>query len=139
MISLDCGYNPLKINGTDKILHPLQQILDGFCKWNKPTTKKLPVEVRVVDLLCTMGQMGIQDSVHAVVGDWALITFYFLLRVGEYTQKGTLNQANSEFRMQDVTFFYFDDQERLRQMPRNASDELRASQLSSWGHPPPDK
>ena len=87
-ISMDCGYNPLKMNRTDKLLHPLQRILDGFRKWDKPTEKKLPVEVWfLVDLLCTMGQMkdaGVKD---AVVGDWALIAFYYLLCVGECTQK----------------------------------------------------
>ena len=33
---------PSKMDG--KLLHPLQRILDGFKKWDKPTTKKLPVE-----------------------------------------------------------------------------------------------
>ena len=127
-ISLDCGYNPLKMNGTDKLLHPLQRILDGFRKWDKPTEKKLPVEVGLVELLCTMGQLGFgqASTKDAVVGDWVCIAFYYLLRVGEYTQKGTRQESKQtvEFRMKDVTFFYFDEQKRLRQMPRNAPDKL---------------
>jgi len=125
-ISMDCGYNPLKMNGTDKLLHPLQRILDGFKKWDKPTTKKLPVEVGLVELLCTLGQMGLASTKDAVLGDWAMIAFYYLLRVGEYTQKGTRNASKQtvEFRMKDVTFFYHDEKKRLRQMPRNATDEV---------------
>ena len=125
-ISLDCGYNPLKMNGSDKLLHPLQRIMDGFKKWDKPTTKKLPVEVGVVELLCTLGHMGMASTKDAVIGDWVCIAFYYLLRVGEYTQKGTKNESKQtvEFRMKDVTFFYYDEKGRLRQMPRDASDDL---------------
>ena len=115
--------NPLKADG--KLLHPLQQILDGFKKWDKPTNKKLPVEVDVVELLCIMGHMGYATTKDAVLGDWALIAFYDLLHIGEYTQKGSRNESKQtvEFCMMDVIFFEFDSKGRLQQMPRDASDE----------------
>ena len=58
------------MNGTDKLLHPLQRIMDGFKKWDAPNTKNLPVEVGVVDLLCTLGQMGMTSVKDAVIGNW---------------------------------------------------------------------
>ena len=122
---MDRKYNPLKMNGSDKLLQPLQLLMAGYKKWDKPVEKKLPVEADVVELLCVLGQVIGATQRDAVVGDWALIAFYYLLRVGEYTEKSSRGDTKQTvpFRMKDVTFFEFDEKKRLRQMPRNASDE----------------
>ena len=124
-ISMDRNYNPLKMNGSDKLLQPLQLMMSGFKKWDKPVEKKLPVEADVVELLCMLGQLELASTKEAVLGDWALIAFYYLLRVGEYTEKSERGDSKQtvSFRMKDVTFFEFDSKKRLTQMPRNASDE----------------
>lgn len=113
------------MNGSDKLLQPLQLMMSGYKKWDKPVEKKLPVEADVVELLCHLGQVDGASLRDAVAGDWALIAFYYLLRVGEYTEKskrGDTKQTVS-FRMMDVTFFGYDENKSLRQMSRDASDE----------------
>lgn len=124
-ISMVCGVNPVKLDGSDKLLYPLAVTLDGFRKWDKPTKKKAPVEADVVELLCNLGYTGLSDARDAVIGDWCLIAFYFLLRVGEYTTKGKRAETKQtvQFRVKDVTFFYHDKLGRLRQLRKNASDE----------------
>ena len=121
---MDRRYNPLKMNGSDKLLMPLQLMMSGFKKWDKPVEKKLPVEADVVELLCSLGQMDTASIRDAVAGDWTLIAFYYLLRIGEYTEKSVKGDSKQTvpFRMKDVTFFEFNKAGALRQMPRNASD-----------------
>ena len=120
-----CQYNPLKLNGSDKLLQPLQLMMSGYKKWDKPVEKKLPVEADVVELLCSMGQVIGATQQDAEAGDWALIAFYYLLRVGEYTEKSSKGDTKQtvSFRMKDVTFFEYDTKKRLKQMPRSAPDE----------------
>jgi len=67
-----------------KVLYPLQRILYELQKWNKPTEEKLPVEVDVVDLLRILGKMGYASTMDAMLGNWVLIAYYYLLQVGEY-------------------------------------------------------
>ena len=48
--------------------------------------KKTPVEVDVPELLIKAGMECIANELTKVVGDLASTTFYYLLRVGEYTK-----------------------------------------------------
>ena len=67
---------------------------------------------------------GSTEEDQAVV-DLTLIAFYYLLRVGEYTLKGTRNSSKQrqQFKLKDVTFFRPGRGGRLRQLPPNASAE----------------
>ena len=58
------------------------------------------------------------------IGDWILIAFYFLLRIGEYTMKATRNDTKQtvQFRMKDVAFFGKED-DRLILLPVDAPEE----------------
>ena len=76
-ISMDRGYDPVKVDGSDKLLYPLAVTLSGFRKWDKPSKKKLPVEVDLVELLCSWGFTGFAGEKDSVIGDWCLIAFYF--------------------------------------------------------------
>jgi len=60
------------------------------------------------------------------VGDLALVAFYYLLRIGEYTIKALRNESKQtvQFRMRDVTFFKKDAGGNLKQLPMTASPEL---------------
>ena len=86
-ICLATNKNPTKVEGSDKFLPRISQMLDGFRKDDPPTLKKLPVEVDVPELLCMLGLMSGAPALASAVGDLALIAFYFLWRVGEYTIK----------------------------------------------------
>ncbi len=55
-----------------------------------------------------------------------MIAFYYLLRIGEYTTKGTRNNSKQtqEFKMGDITFFRKDKQGNLCCLPRDAPADL---------------
>jgi hypothetical protein len=55
MITLATNINPTKVPGSDKLIPRLQQMLDGFCKADPPTTKQLPVEADILEFLVKLG------------------------------------------------------------------------------------
>ncbi len=60
------------------------------------------------------------------VGDLALVAFYYLLRIGEYTTKGKRNETKQtvQFKMEDITFFRTNAQGQLWCLPRDAPDHM---------------
>jgi len=124
-IALDYGVNPTKQDGSEKFLLRLQIIVDGMRKEDPMTTKKLPVESDVPEYLARIGGGNGATEVEKAVGDQSLIAFYYLLRVGEYTIKGSRNETKQtvQFKMEDLTFFKKDMMGLLRKLPRNSSDD----------------
>ena len=95
-------------------------MMDGFEKENPSTEKKLLVEIDMPEymaegkLQCGAAQQSKRyrsESLMKAIGDLVLIAFYFLLRVGEYTVKGTKNwtKQTKQFCLKDVTFFKRDE------------------------------
>jgi hypothetical protein len=118
--------NPTKVEGSDKFLPRIAQMLEGFRKEDPPTLKKLPVEVDVPEFMCMLGLVSGATALASAAGDLALIVFYFLWRVGEYTVKGSRNNSKQtvQFRMKDILFFHRNALGQLRQLSsRRASDE----------------
>ena len=106
-ISMAIGNNPTKLLGSDKFLPALQIMLEGYEKEDPPTRKMLPIETDVPQLLVEMGY-GTSGTAHMqAIGDLALIAFYYLLRIGEYTVKGRRNNNKQtvQFKMEDITFY----------------------------------
>ena len=128
-ISLACGTNPTKIAGSERLLPRLAQTLDGWRKEDPPTTKQLPVEADVPELLAEKGRDGNTSTLERAVGDLTLIAFYYLLRIGEYTIKGRRNETKQtvQFKYKDITFFKRDSTGKLRCLPRNAPAHLIAT------------
>ena len=93
--------------GSVKLLPRLQQTYDGWRKEDPPTSKMLPVESDVPEWLVAGGTRHGATELDRAVGDLAMVAFYYLLRVGEYTIKGTRNETKQtiQFKMEDVTFF----------------------------------
>jgi hypothetical protein len=91
-------------------------------KADPPTVKKLPIAIDIPELLSQIGQSKDANELDKAIGDLALIAFYYLLRVGEYTIKGNRNHTKQtvQFRVQDVTFFKQDASGTLRQLSRFA-------------------
>ena len=58
-----------------------------------------------------------------------MVAFYYLLRVGEYTVKGSRNSTKQtvQFKYEDVTFFRKNIKGQLKCLPRNAPDSLIAT------------
>jgi hypothetical protein len=100
--------NPTKIRGSDKLLPRLQQMLDGFCKADPPTMKQLPVEADVPEYLVKLVHDPEAREVHraiGAIGDLTMIVLYYLLRIGEYTTKGSRNNSKQtqEFKLGDIS------------------------------------
>ena len=94
----------------------------GWKKLDPPTIKKLPIAIDIPEFLATTGCATDANALDSAIGDLALIAFYYLLRVGEYTVKGHRNNSKQtvQFRLQDVTFFKRDMNGILRQLSRQA-------------------
>ena len=106
-IAMATGANPTKVHGSDKYAPRLSQMLDGMSRADPPTEKKLPVEADVPEWLAMAGTAPGATELIKAVGDNALIAFYFLLRIGEYsTRPGQANdKLTDQFKVKDVTFF----------------------------------
>ena len=106
-------------------------MLQGFANNDPSTTKKLPVDVDVPEFLVDLGCSEHASPKDCQVGLLALVAFYFLLRVGEYTSKLRNGQHETKktvnFRVCDVTFFKRDENGRLRLLQSDAMPEQRLS------------
>ena len=60
-------------------------MMEGWRKEDPPTKKKFPVVIDVPEFLEELGMAKYATDVVKAFGDYALITLYYLLRVGEYT------------------------------------------------------
>ncbi len=118
-VALACGDNPTKVTESKKLLPRLSQIHDGWQKEDPPTTKQLPVEADVPELLAEKGRDGNTTELERAVGDLAIIAFYYLLCIGEYTIKGKQNEIKQtvQFKYEDVTFFKKNKAGQLRCLP----------------------
>jgi hypothetical protein len=86
----------------------------------------LPMEIDVPELLVEMGY-GKSGTLHAqTIGDLALIAFYYLLCIGEYTMKGKRNNTKQtlQFKFEDVSFFKRNKAGTLVCLPRDTPPSL---------------
>jgi hypothetical protein len=125
-IALACNENPTEVLGSEKFLPALQIMINSYTKADPLTQKKLPVEADVPELLIKMSY-GKSGSIQLqAVGDLALIAFYYLLCIGEYTVKPQRDRTKRakkqtiQFKLEDITFFKTDKNGILRCLPRNA-------------------
>ena len=88
-IALEHAVNPIKISGSDKLLPQIQQMLNGWAKAYPPTLKQLPVEADIPEYIASLGRMPMASALDQAIGDLSLVTFYYLLQIGEYTSKRT--------------------------------------------------
>ena len=67
--------------------------------------KKMPIEVDMSELLVKAGMDGTATEFTKAVGDLALIAFYYLLRVEEYTVKRSQNSTKQtkQFKLEEGT------------------------------------
>ena len=123
-IALDRGTNPTKLKGSEKFTPRLGQVIAGWRKKDSPVKKMLPVEVDVPEEMAKIGLFVLATALMCAVGDLALIAFYFLLRVGEYTVRygGDLSKQTEQFQVRDARFFT-KVAGMPRQLPPTASDE----------------
>jgi hypothetical protein len=63
------GDNPTKVLGSEKFLHALQIMIEGYTKEDPPTRKMLPLESDVPELLIDLGYGTSGTSHTRAVGD----------------------------------------------------------------------
>ena len=107
MIALACDSNPTKVVGSERLLHHLQIMLDGYRKVDPATCKKLPVQSDIPELLVDMAYQQGKTQHQRATANLTMIAFYYLLRVGKYTIKGSQNNTKQaiQFKYEDITFF----------------------------------
>ena len=117
---------PHQVRGSHKLLPRLAQIFDGWRKEDPPTTKQLPVEADVPELLAERGRKNNATQLDKAIGELTIIALYYLLRIGEYTVKGNRNETKQtvQFKYEDVTFFKKNAAGQLRCLPRTAAAHL---------------
>jgi len=104
-------------------------MLDGYQNVDPAKCKKLPVQSDVPKLLVeTAYQQGTTQRQRATA-DLTMVAFYYLLRVGEYTVKGSWNNTKQtvQFKYEEVTFFKKNNRGELRCLPRDALAHLISS------------
>lgn len=92
----------------NRYIKPLERQIEGYRRTDPPTVAKLAVPVAVPEHIHNCAILTNSPKQHAV-GDLALIAFYYLLRVGEYTIRGKRGTTRTvQFRIRDVTFWHND-------------------------------
>jgi hypothetical protein len=88
--------------------------------------KKLLVEADVLEFLAEQGLSAEAMELEKAVGDLTLIAFFYLLRIEEYTIKGTHNKMKQtvQFKYGDITFFKNNATEQLHCLSQSAPDSL---------------
>ena len=104
--------------------------------------KMLPVEADVPEQMARVANTDCASALIKAIGDLALIAFYFLLRVGEYTVKFQrckkvkeivdAKKQTEQFRVKDVRFFANGEDGMPRQLHPSARDSelLTASSVT---------
>jgi hypothetical protein len=125
-IALACDSNPTKVTGSERFLPCLQIMLDGYHKVDPPTKKVLPVQGDVPELLIETAYKFGSSERDKATANLTMIAFYYLLCIGKYTVKGTLNNSKQtvQFKYEDVTFFRKNNLGQLRCLTRDAPGEL---------------
>lgn len=125
-IALVFEHNPFKVLGSDRFHGRISQTLDSWKRTDPAPSKKLPVEADVPEYLVNIGLQHYATILDRAVGDLCTIAFYYLLRVGEYTNKTTRPSTKQtvQFKFEDITFFKKDKHGRLQCLPRSAAASL---------------
>lgn len=122
-IALVHEINPTKCPHSNQFIPRLQEMFEGWRRDDPPTQKKLPIEVDIPEWLVRRGLEKGATELEKATGDNALIGYYYLLRVGEYTVKhtgATSTTQTKQFKMKDVAFFGTNSSGRLYKLPKNA-------------------
>ena len=100
---LDGEYNPLE--GTQgKYPKAISLLLKKYDRKDPPPKAQLAVTVSVPNTMYYQNMNGREN--HKGVGDFGLIAFYYLLRIGEYTYHNKKERRQTkQFRLQDVTLW----------------------------------
>jgi hypothetical protein len=89
--------SPLYKEGTDKYKTTIQRLIEGYQRQDPPVVPQIAVPVAVPNLVFTQGHAS-GESKQKAIGNLSLIAFYYLLRVGEYTQPKFIFKTGKKIR-----------------------------------------
>ena len=86
------------------------------------------MEADVPEYIATLSLHHKATEQHKAVGDMVLITFYYLLYIGEYTTKDKRPESKCtvEYKLEDSTFFGYNDKGQLWVIPRETPADIIA-------------
>ena len=104
-LKLDVKQNPLA-DAQGKYPKAIQQLLEGYRREDPPAQPKLAVPLTVPQYLL----LAAKDQEKQAIADLAIIAFYYLLRVGEYTRHRVKDKRRTkQFRVKDIAFWHNDE------------------------------
>ena len=96
-MAMNTNINQTKLVGSNQVIMCIQELLVGYCIMDPLNEKKLPIEADVPELLFELDYGLNGTTLGKAVGDLTLISFYYLLRVCEYTVKAPETSQNGRF------------------------------------------
>ena len=101
---MDLVRNPL-YRAPNQYLKPLEVMFAGYRKEDPLPMPEISIPVGVPEQIAYIGLHSAATQKEKAVGDWALISFYYILCMGEYTQKRRKTKTHTvQFRMCDIAF-----------------------------------
>ena len=96
--------NPTTAQGEKTLVPRLAQMMEGWKKEDPSAKKTISVGIDVPAFLEELGMEKDVTKMLKSVGNCAIITFYYLLRVGEYTVKKHRNEKKQmvQFKLEDT-------------------------------------
>ena len=96
--------------------------MEGYRRNDPPPVPQLAVPLSVPEHMAHIGQLS-SSPITQAIGDLAVIAFFYLLRVGEYTRPRTVTRngitksatRTKQFQLHDIGFFKYGVQ-----LPRNS-------------------
>ena len=103
-LQLDGKSNPLETK-EGKFPKKISQLLEGYRRKDPPSRPQLAVPVQVPNHIA-LHRLGHSSPKQQAIGAMALIAFYYLLRVGEYTyHRPSEKRRTQQFRVCNITFW----------------------------------
>jgi len=112
--------NPLYQPGTTNYHASIRLQMETYKREDPATEQQVAVPVAIPNYIFR-NTRNTHDRRLRAIGELTIIAFYFLLRVGEYTQHGRGQRRTQQFRLCDTKFFA-------------NGHEIHHSQLGQYGH-----
>ena len=118
-LELAAQQSPIHKSGTDKYTTTFARLIEGWRREDPPVVPQLAVPVAVPNYLFKVGCISNNPKLHTI-GNMAIIAFYYLLRIGEYskprfvTRNGVKTKASRTVQFSIGNVGFFDDNGPIR-------------------------
>ena len=113
--------NPIHRPGTTNYHVAIALQIEAYRRNDPAVSKQAAVPIAIPDHIYQSTRTTM-DRRQKATGELALIAFFFLLRVGEYTYHGKTIRRTQQFRLKDLKFFAHDHEIPLTHLKARASE-----------------